>query len=206
MVSPTPDGVNRLGILGGSFDPVHMAHLIIAESVREALDLDLVLFLPASHQPLKEGRPVTPIEHRVAMVELAIANNPHFALSRVDGDRPGPSYTVDTLRILADQWGAPQMWFIVGSDSLVTFPRWRDPEGILAQARLAVVLRPGVAFDPAFPGFDIPQLDTSIDWIDAPHVDISSTDLRRRLSEGRSVRYRVPEAVWEYIAEHGLYR
>src|SRR3954453_3549038 len=134
--------VRRLGILGGSFDPIHIAHLVTDEIVREALSLDLVLFLPAGEQPLKQGRPVTPAEHRVAMVELAISGNPAFALSRADVDRSGPSYTVDTLRELGAEWqsrGNPDLWFIIGAFSLATFLNWRDPAGILARARLAIV-------------------------------------------------------------------
>src|SRR5205085_7347876 len=120
-MSPTPSNPyanpHRLGVLGGSFDPIHLAHLIVAETVRETLSLDLVLVVPVAEQPLKRGRPVTPAEHRVAMVELARAGNPQFALSRVDVGRPGPSYTVDTLQLLREELGGPDkaaMWFIIG--------------------------------------------------------------------------------------------
>src|SRR6188474_2186761 len=133
--------------MGGSFDPPHMAHLIMAESVREALGLDVVLFIPAREQPLKQGRKATPAAQRVAMVELAIAGNPNFALSRVDVDREGPSYTVDTLWLIREEMKEAKLWFIIGADSLATLPNWRDPEGILAQTRLAVVRRPGVSPD-----------------------------------------------------------
>src|SRR5919201_1610174 len=145
-----PTNPRRLGVLGGSFDPIHVAHLIVAETVREALQLDLVLFVPARVQPLKRGQPVTPARHRVAMVELAIAGNPAFALSRVEVERAGLSYTVDTLRRLRRQWGGPErasLWFIAGTDALTQLPRWRDPAGVLAQARLAVVRRPGAVVD-----------------------------------------------------------
>lgn len=210
MPTPAPNSTpHRLGILGGSFDPVHLAHLIVAEIVREALSLDLVLFVPVGEQPLKRGRLVTPAEHRVAMVQLAIAGNPHFALSRVDVDRPGPSYTADTLRLLRREWGGADkiaLWFIVGSDSLATFPTWRDPEGILAQARLAVVRRPGSAVTAPDVQTQFPPLQNALDWVDAPLIDISATDLRRRVAEGCSVRYLVPEAVREYIKANGLYK
>lgn len=196
-------------MLGGSFDPVHMAHLIMAESVHEALALDVVLFVPVGEQPLKQGRAVAPAEHRVAMVEIAIAGNPHFALSRVDVDRSGPSYTVDTLRRLREelgQAGKTEMWFIIGADSLVTLPRWRDAEGILAQSRLAVVPRPGVTPDLTALQARLPRLQANMDWVDAPLIDISATDLRRRVAEGLSIRYRVPDMVREYIEANSLYR
>jgi nicotinate-nucleotide adenylyltransferase len=181
----------------------------VAETVREALQLDLVLFVPARVQPLKRGQPVTPARHRVAMVELAIAGNPAFALSRVEVDRAGPSYTVDTLRRLRRQWGGPErasLWFIAGTDALTQLPRWRDPAGVLAQARLAVVRRPGAVVDLEPLAAELPQLRAALDWIDGPLVDISATDLRRRVAEGCSIRYRVPEAVREYIEANGLYR
>ncbi|MDQ5824796.1 MAG: nicotinate-nucleotide adenylyltransferase [Chloroflexota bacterium] len=198
----------RLGMLGGSFDPVHIAHLLMAETVREALSLDLVLFVPTGVQPLKQGRPVTPAGHRVKMLELALQENPYFAISRADVDREGPSYTVDTVRQLREEWGgeALQMWFIVGADSLASFPRWRDPAGILSQTRLAVVRRPGVSIDMAVLEQRLPGIAASIDWVDAPLVEISATDIRQRVAAGHSIRYRVPEAVREYIVAHDLYR
>lgn len=199
-------------MLGGSFDPIHMAHLIMAESAREALSLDKVLFIPVREQPLKRDRQVTSAEHRTTMVELAIAGNPYFELSRVDVERPSPSYTVDTLRQLREQLGDPgeggevEMWFIIGADSLVTLPRWRDPAGILAQARLAVVRRPGITPDLTHLESLMPRLPAHIDWVDAPLIDIAATDLRRRIAEGRSIRYRVPDAVVEYIEREGVYK
>lgn len=198
--------MRRLGILGGSFDPIHIAHLLVAETVREALNLDLVLFLPVGRQPLKPGKPQASVEHRVAMVARAIEGNPHFALSRLDADRPGPSYTVDTLRQIREEQEEPvDMWFIVGADSLLTFPRWRDPAGILGLARLAVVRRPGYVPDISPFLLQLPKLGTSTDWVDAPLMEISATDIRRRVSEGRSIRYRVKEGVREYILTNHLY-
>lgn len=198
----------RLGIMGGSFDPPHYAHLLMAETVREALSLDLVLFVPARSQPLKKSRAVTPAADRLEMVRLAVEGNPCFALSTVDVDRTGPSYTVDTLRILREEWGAryPSMWFITGTDSLATLPQWHDPQGILRQARLAVVRRPGAEVDMPLLNAAVPGLDRAVDWVDAPLIQISSTELRHRAAEGKSLRYRLPEPVREYIEAHGLYR
>lgn len=200
--------VKRLGVLGGSFDPVHLAHLLLAETVREALALDLVLFVPTGVQPLKQGRPVTPSEHRVKMLELATHDNPYFDISRVDVDREGPSYTVDTVRHLREAWGGEglQMWFIIGADSLASFPMWRDPSGILSQTRLAVVGRPGVSVDSAALEERLPGITASVDQVDAPLLEISATDIRQRVTTGRSLRYRVPDAVREYIEVNALYR
>ena len=200
--------VMRIGVMGGSFDPIHLAHLLMAETVRESLALDLILFMPAGTQPLKQGRAATPAEQRVAMVELAIAGNPSFSLSRVDVDRPGPSYTVDSMEQLRQEWGGPEetaMWFIIGSDSLLTFPKWRHPERIIARARLAVVRRPTFDADLAPLEVALPGIGKVLDWVDAPLMEISGTDIRKRVAEGKSIRYRVPDAVREYITAHGLY-
>jgi nicotinate-nucleotide adenylyltransferase len=204
----TGGGTRRIGIMGGSFDPVHLAHLLIAETVCEALSLGIVLFMPAGAQPLKQAKAATPAEQRAAMVELAIRDNPAFALSRVDIDRPGPSYTADSLEQLRKEWGSRQevaMWFILGSDSLMTFPEWREPERVIAQTRLAVVRRPTFAGDLASVEEKVPGITAAIDWVDAPLLQISGTDIRRRVAEGLSIRYRVPEAVREYIEAQGLY-
>jgi nicotinate-nucleotide adenylyltransferase len=193
--------------MGGSFDPIHIAHLIAADSVRETLLLDQVLFIPVAQQPLKLGKPVTPAEHRVAMVELAIRDNPYFGLSRIEVDRPGPSYTADTLRLLREQFDSgTSFWFIVGSDSFLTLPTWREPGAILSLARLAVVRRPGVILDLTSIEAQLPSIATRVDWVEAPLIDISATRLRQRVAEGKSLRYRVPEPVREYIETNGLYQ
>jgi nicotinate-nucleotide adenylyltransferase len=195
--------------MGGSFDPVHVAHLVVAETVREALNLDLILFVPVGVQPLKQGRIAAPAQHRVAMVDLAIRDNPHFALSRIDVERAGPSYTVDTLRLLREEWskqGDLAMWLILGTDSLLSLPRWHDPVGVIAGARLAAVRRPGSEVDLAALRAHLPGVEAALDWVDAPLMDISATDIRRRVSESRSIRYRVPDLVREYIEARGLYK
>ncbi len=209
---PITDSTNiiyRLGVMGGSFDPLHLGHLIMAETALEVLRLDKVLFVPAGRQPLKLGRSVTPAEHRVAMVELAIRDNPGFALSRVDVDRQEPSYTAETIKLLRAEWGQPDtlaMWLIMGADSLVTFPRWRDPGAILSLCRLAVVRRPGSSVDMTLLRAELPGIESALDWVEGPLIGISATDLRRRVSEGRSIRYRVPEAVRQYIEANRLYK
>jgi nicotinate-nucleotide adenylyltransferase len=206
-------GVPKLGVIGGSFDPIHIAHLLMADTVREALSLDRVLFMPAGQQPLKRGKPATPAEQRAAMVQLAIEGNPYFLLSRVDLDRTGPSYTADSVERLRQEWGGPDqvaMWFITGTDSLLTMPQWREPGRILAHTRLAVIQRPNFSADGTGTmdalEAQIPGIKAAIDWVPAPLMEISSTDMRERVRAGRSIRYRTSEPVREYIESHGLYR
>ncbi|MGI8586468.1 MAG: nicotinate-nucleotide adenylyltransferase [Chloroflexia bacterium] len=196
----------RLGLLGGTFDPVHYGHLIIAQEAASYLALDEVLFLPAGIQPLKRGLPITPAPDRLAMLELAIAGNLRFAVSRAELDRPGVSYTVDTLDRLRAEWG-PEVgfWFIIGEDSLANLPAWRDPAGILARTRLAVAPRPSVHVP--WPRLEaaLPNLRERIDLVPAPLIEISSTDLRARVAAGHPIRYQVPEAVEKYIFAHRIY-
>ena len=196
----------RIGVLGGSFDPIHNGHLIIAQEVCYRRALSQVLFIPAQVSPLKVNAQPTSAEHRARMVELAIANNPAFALSRIDLDRPGPSYTVDTLALLREELG-PRVAvdFIVGQDSLKTLLHWRDPETILRLCHLVVVRRPGYQVDLDHLEEALPALGESLTLLDTPELAISSTDLRRRVCQGWPIRYQVPEAVEAYIRQHGLY-
>lgn len=196
-----------LGILGGTFDPPHYGHLALAETARVQLGLDRVLFAPVGEQPLKPGLIVTPAEQRAAMTELAIADNPAFALTRADLDRPGPHYTVDLLALLrAAQPEVAQWYFLLGEDSLADLPRWRDPAGILAQARLAVMPRLGRRADLSALQAQLPALAERLVWLDMPYLDIAATDLRRRARIGLPLRYLVPPAVEAYIHAHALYR
>ncbi|HTP07228.1 MAG TPA: nicotinate-nucleotide adenylyltransferase [Anaerolineae bacterium] len=196
----------RLGILGGTFDPPHFGHLRMAEAALTQLALDKVLFAPVGVQPLKqEERSSTP-EHRARMVELAIADDPRFALSRVDLDRPGPHYTVDLLTIIRPQFPDALLWFIMGEDSLSDLLRWRDPVHIVQLARLAVLRRPG--YEPDWPSFDqaLPDLRAHIDWIERAEIDISATGIRRRIEQGLSIDALVPLKVIEFIRAQHLYQ
>jgi nicotinate-nucleotide adenylyltransferase len=196
----------RLGILGGTFDPPHFGHLRLAEAALTQLSLDQVLFAPVGVQPLKqEERSSTP-EHRARLVELAIADNPRFALSRADLDRPGPHYTVDLLTIIQQQYPAAALWFIMGEDSLSDLLRWRDPARIMQLARLAVLRRPGI--QPDWPALDreLPDLRARIDWIEHGAIDISATDVRQRVEHGLPVDALVPAKVIEFIRAHHLYQ
>lgn len=195
----------RLGILGGTFDPPHNGHLLIAREAKKQLRLDRVLFAPVGVQPLKRDQRTSPPDRRAAMVQLAIAGTPGLELSRIDLDRPGPHYTVDLLQVAAGLYPGAQIWFIMGSDSLAELLRWRDPQRIIDQARLAVVRRPG--FEPDWPALDaaLPELRDRIDWIDARPIDIAATDLQRRVRAGESIQGLVPPAVVQYIAARRLY-
>jgi nicotinate-nucleotide adenylyltransferase len=197
--------MTRLGILGGTFDPPHIAHLVMADQARSQLNLSRVLVVLAGQPPHKLGRPVTPIEHRLAMTQLAIANDPGLALSRVEVDRPGPHYTADTLGVLRAARPEDDLYLLIGSDSLRDLMAWRDPARIVAQARLAVMRRPDAEPDMRALEVAIPGIGARVEWVDAPWLDISSHDIQRRVRAGLSIRHLVPAAVERYIVEHRLY-
>lgn len=190
----------RLGVFGGSFDPVHYGHLILAENSREAARLDLVLFVPAPRPPHKLDREQTPFFRRVEMLELAIAGHPAFQVSQIEKDRPGPSFTVDTLTQLQAERPEAELFLLLGSDSLQDFPLWYQPERIAELATLVVTLRPGAEKPTNLP------THFRVLWVDAPRIDISSTDIRNRVRTGRTIRYLLPRAVECYIETHRLYR
>lgn len=198
----------RTGILGGTFDPIHLGHLLIAEESRVSLGLDQVLFAPAGRPWLKEGQPLTDSRHRLKMVELAVASNPHFHVIRNEVDRSGLSYTVDTLEELRQQLSSDsELFFILGLDAFESFHRWKEPDRILQLCRLVVVSRPGYA-DEERDRLLANYQDQSdrICVLPVHNVDFSATEIRRRAAQGISFRYQVPEAVETYITEHGLYR
>src|SRR5579871_6873413 len=198
----------QIGLLGGTFDPIHIGHLRLAEEAREQLGLDRVLFLPAPHPWRKAGRPITPVAHRLAMVRLAVAGNAAFAVSTIELEQRGPTYTALTLAALRAELGdGVTLHFILGADALRDLPNWWEPGRIVALARLAVAAR-GRAPLRGLAELDrrVPGLIAACERVAMPALAISSTDLRRRAAEGRSLRYLVPEAVVAYIAEHQLYR
>lgn len=201
-------GAMRVGVLGGTFDPVHLGHLILAEEARAGLGLDRLLLMPAAQPWRKAERDVTSARHRLAMLQLAVADNPDFDVSTIEIDRGGPTYTAETLAALRSELGeSAELIFIVGEDALLDMPHWRDPAGILRLARLGVAARPGN------PPIDLPALERTLPRlgeriliISMPQIDISSTDIRRRVREDGTIRYLVPQPVQEYIAAHRLYR
>jgi nicotinate-nucleotide adenylyltransferase len=195
----------RLGLLGGTFDPPHYGHLLAAQEVASQLQLERVLFLPAQQNPLKQGEPITRAEDRWEMVTRAIADNPLFAASRLDMDRPPPSYTVDLLRALDEP--DRELFFLVGADILLELPRWRSPDEILRLARLVAVNRPGSpAPDVDVLSRDLPGAGARVDVVTIPGVAISGHEMRDRVRAGRSLRYLTPPTVARYIESAGLYR
>jgi nicotinate-nucleotide adenylyltransferase len=203
--------IRRVGVIGGTFDPVHYGHLVIAEEVYATLDLAEMIFVPAGHPPHKLHNLVASAQHRLAMLELAIAGNAHFSISRVDLDRPGPSYTVETLRLLRQQWEEQTaIYFLIGWDSLEDFLTWRDSAGILAQlSYLVAVRRPGYNEDSNYRASleaRLPGINSRLLVVSAPQLEISSTDLRTRVAEGRPIKYQLPESVEQYIEQYSLYQ
>jgi len=198
--------MTRLGILGGTFDPPHIAHLVMADQARDQLKLARVFFVPAGQPPHKLGRALSPVEHRVAMTQLAIAVDERFVISRMDVDRPGPHYTADMLTLMRTEYPGDELYLLIGSDSLRDLRIWREPARVIAQARLAVISRPGAEPDWHTLEASLPEISACVDWVDAPRLDISSTDIQRRVRAGLAIRYLVSMPVERYITENGLYR
>lgn len=196
----------RIGVFGGTFDPVHVGHLIAASELRHALDLERVLFVPAGRPPHKRGRPVGADGDRVAMLRLAIAHDPRFEISLVDLGRDGPSFTSDLLARLRERLVPADLIFLMGEDSLRDLPNWHEPGRIATLAELGVASRSGVDLDPTLIHRAVPETRDRIRLVDIPGVDVSSSDLQRRVAAGDPIRYLVPLAVERYIREHGLYR
>jgi nicotinate-nucleotide adenylyltransferase len=196
----------KIGVLGGTFDPIHSGHLVIAEEARLKLGLARVLFVPAG-QPWLKSREITLAAHRVEMVRLAIASNPHFELSTVEIDRSGPSLSVKTVAILQRQLGAgAKLFFLVGWDSLAELPQWKEPKKLIRLCKLVAVTRPGFN-RPDLKAMEslVPGVTQSVVWLDIPPVDISSTDIRKRVAQGFSISGLVPDEVEAYIKENKLY-
>jgi nicotinate-nucleotide adenylyltransferase len=199
------------GILGGTFDPIHMGHLAVAEHARQALDLAGVLFVPAAESPFKPDRPSSPSRVRVAMVELAVAGNAAFRVSRIELERPGPSYTVDTLELLHAEGrtggrGRPDPVLILSVETLPGLVDWRRPERLLELCRIAVVPRRG--YDGPAPGWleqHFPGHADRFQFLDGPDLGHSSSGIRERVASGRSIRYLVPDAVARYVESGRLY-
>jgi nicotinate-nucleotide adenylyltransferase len=204
----------RIGLIGGTFDPIHYAHLAIAEEVRVTLNLDTMVFIPAGQPPHKHGKEVTPANHRLAMVELAIASNPAFACSRIEIENTGPSYLALTLQRLRELWGPEkELYFVVGWDSLEEFHTWHTPQEILRHlTALVAVGRPGYNEDPdSQERLDriearVPGLKQRLLLVHAPLLDISATELRERVRQHRPIRYQVPDPVEQYIHVQRLYQ
>jgi nicotinate-nucleotide adenylyltransferase len=200
----------RLGILGGTFDPPHFAHLILAQHAYEELSLNKILFVPAGEPPHKDHTR-TPVNQRLTMLELALDEDPRFELSRVEIERPGPHYTIDTVRIIQRENPDSELFFIMGGDVYRDLPNWDRPQEMFETCKLAVAVMRRPGFGNPDLRLDmhqsvIPQLEENAMLLTSPLVEFSSTDIVDRLSAGRSIRYMVPDSVLEYIAQHGLYK
>ena len=200
----------RQGIFGGTFDPIHLGHLVLAEQCREQVRLDQVLFIPSARPPHKQNQPLTPFDKRVEMLRLALSGQPAFRIEELENDRPGPSYTADTLRILKERQPSTELFLILGADSLNDLPGWHDPRGILDLATLAIVARPGWEMPPLtalWQSLGRGKEETPhIEVVHCPLIDISSRDLRQRVVAGQSIRYMVPRALEAYVQEKKLYQ
>ena len=198
--------VRRLGILGGTLDPIHLGHLIIAEQARLQLQLDEVQFIPCGEPALPKSHPVTPGEHRYVMAQLATASHPHFRVRRLEIDRPGLSFAVDTLRQLRAESGPETgFFFIVGMDALRQIYHWRQSEELFRLCRFAVATRPGYGIEQVQTGLQPEHLESIIP-LQVPAVDISGTLIRSQVQAGQSIRYLLPSSVEQYVRKHGLYQ
>lgn len=195
------------GIFGGTFDPIHLAHLAIAEAARDAFDLHRVLFVVAARPPHKPGVSITPVDDRLAMVEAAVADNAAFETSRIEVDRDGPSYTVDTLAAVHAREPDAHLALILSAESYAELPTWREPARILELADLIVVPRDGYPdADERLIAERFPEAPAAIGFLDGPRMRLSASEIRDRAATRRSVRYLVPDAVATYIGDHGLYQ
>ncbi|MGE5390492.1 MAG: nicotinate-nucleotide adenylyltransferase [Deltaproteobacteria bacterium] len=197
-----------LGIMGGTFDPVHYGHLIAAENSRSEFGLDRVIFMPAARPPHKDGECVLDSHHRLKMVKLAIASNPAFEISTLEQERQGFSYTINTVEYFRSRFPESQVFFIMGMDSLLMFDTWCDYERLAGLCRFIVVTRPGYVMDAGNPVLaELPSvLWENLSMLEIPGMDISSSDIRRRVQLGLPIKYMVPAVVEDYIQEHRLYR
>jgi nicotinate-nucleotide adenylyltransferase len=199
----------RVGVFGGTFDPIHLGHLILAELCRDQGQLEQVWFVPAFRPPNKWADDLTRFDQRVEMIALAIAGNPAFRIDELEKERAGPSYTVETLARLQKRHPQAELWLLLGGDSLADLPSWYDPIGVVSRAGLMVMERPGypmVSTDQLRPALGLPaDAPLRLQQLDAPRIDIASRELRRAITMGRSVRYQVPRAVDMYIHDKQLY-
>lgn len=210
-LGPAPVVVGSVGVFGGTFDPIHFAHLAVAQEAAEALGLERVLFVPAGQPPHKPGRPISPAVDRLAMVELAIAGNERFVVDRQELERAGPSYTVDTLAALHEAataaGRAADLVLILSAEAFLELAGWREPQRVLELARVVVAPRDGYpAAGPEFLRERFPDQAGRAIFLDGPRMRLSASELRLRAASGRSLRYLVPDAVAAYIDDHALYR
>ncbi len=190
----------KIGILGGTFNPPHLAHLLVAESVRDEMGLSKILFVPAAMPPHKPSLDIVPAEMRLHMLRLAIKGNPFFRVSEIELDRKGPSFTIDTVSELRSGFPKVEFFLLLGADLLVDFGTWKSPEKLLVDCRVVGMSRPG---------FDLSRVSADIlrrvEIVSVPDIDISSTIIRRRIKSGKSIKYMVTREVEKYIHDNSLY-
>ena len=197
----------RIGIMGGTFDPIHMGHLITAEMVRADAHLDEILFIPSARPPHKDGARAASAEDRLIMTAYAVAENPHFSVSDIELRRDGPSYTVDTIAELRENLDGAELFFITGADAMNDLYRWHEPKRLLQSCQFIVATRQGAPLDELLIAEKFTAEERRhIHVLMTPHLEISSSVIRTRIRAGLSVRYLVPRAVEEYIERRGLYR
>lgn len=193
----SPDEKPSIGLLGGTFDPPHLGHLILAQAACESLNLERIVFIPAFIQPHKQDKPVTPANLRLEMLRLAVAGNPRFTISEIEIARGGLSYTIDTIRGMEREYPESDLYLIIGADNVADIDTWKDPDEIFAHCRVAAANRKG--YQPTG------RFADRIRIFDIPEIDISSSEIRNRIRTGRSIRYLVPAPVEEFIETRGLY-
>jgi nicotinate-nucleotide adenylyltransferase len=195
----------RLGIFGGTFDPIHHGHLIVADELRYRLGLERVLFLPAGRPPHKTDQDITADEHRVNMLQTAIAGDPYFDISFVDIERAGLSYTADSMREHQERYPDAEITFLMGQDSFRDLPYWHKPGELVQLVNLGVALRPGVVVDFENIVHRVPEVEGRAELVNVPLIQIASSEIRRRVRENEPIRYQVPPSIDAYIRRHGLY-
>lgn len=196
----------RIGLFGGTFDPPHLAHLFLASEASYQLKLSRVLWVLTPTPPHKDSQPITPLEHRLAMLERAIANNPAFEVSRLEMDRPGPHYSIDTVRLLAAQEPQADINLLLGGDSLHDLPAWHRPADLVAAVeQIGVMRRPGDSVNLPWLEASLPGLARKVRFIETLLQDVSSREIRRRVATGETYRYYLLPSVYEYIVSHHLY-
>ena len=197
----------RIGVFGGTFDPPHIGHLVLATEACVALQLDRLLWVLTPTPPHKLDSPVTPLVHRLAMLELAISDEPDFELSRVEIDRPGPHYTVDTMRVLADEHPSADLVLLIGGDSLRDLPTWHQPADLVAACHeIGVIRRPDDLVDLSAWEQQVPGTQAKVRFVDSPLLDIASRDIRRRIRENLPFRYYLHPSVFNYITDNKIFR
>lgn len=199
--------MKKVGIMGGTFNPVHYGHLFLAEQAYEQLGLDKCLFMPSKNPPHKKGQEITSGEHRLNMVRLAVLSNPHFEASTTELDREGMTYTADTLKLLTAEHPDTEYYFIVGADSLLQMTQWREPQTVFRLSTIAVAGRnhlPEDILDQQIKGLT-EEFGAKITYLQMPDIEISSADIRERIANGKTIRYYLPEQVMDYIIYHGLF-